>query len=392
MLVGKGVEEPVGFQEGIRLPAENCVILQAYLRPSRRVLFESLQSKFDGELDVLLYGRTPAHRRSLAPPDATTVRCVHLKAPTVRVSYRNAFTVPIGLRSALDRLAPGTVVAGWNLSSMKAAKWAASRGRRFAIWSEETRAAAEQRPLPRSREWMRRRVLQLASLGLAAGAESADYFRLLGFDGPVRLVPNAIAAEDDLASIPLDSTRGHQTDSDELHFLFSGALLPIKGIDLLVRNWTSLTGNLSVSSHLHIAGEGPMRPEIEEAARRDPNIHYYGFVRGAEYVELFARCDVMIIPSRLDCNPLVVIEALWAGLPLILSRKAGNWPEALRGNGFMIDPQNLGTVREAIEWIAAASTVEMSVLRTRSRQLASWYSLDRAASEFAAALNEPGQQ
>ena len=62
---------------------------------------------------------------------------------------------------------------------------------------------------------------------------------------------------------------------------------------------------------------------------------------------------------KLDPNPLSVIEALWAGLPLILSNRVGNQHEALviGKNGWLFDQQSGDAVREVLEkWTALTET------------------------------------
>jgi glycosyltransferase involved in cell wall biosynthesis len=59
----------------------------------------------------------------------------------------------------------------------------------------------------------------------------------------------------------------------------------------------------------------------------------------------------LLLPSLRDPNPLSVIEALWAGLPLLISDRCGNWPEAVEQgvNGWVIDPTSQTELCRAFE-------------------------------------------
>lgn len=56
-------------------------------------------------------------------------------------------------------------------------------------------------------------------------------------------------------------------------------------------------------------------------------------------IALYAMSDVFLLPSLSDPNPLSCIEALWAGLPMLISCHCGNYPEVVRlgENGYVFD-------------------------------------------------------
>jgi glycosyltransferase involved in cell wall biosynthesis len=57
--------------------------------------------------------------------------------------------------------------------------------------------------------------------------------------------------------------------------------------------------------------------------------------------DLFRRADVFVLPSRGDCTPLAVAEALACGLPVVAT-PVGGMPEMVRhgGNGLLVPPQD----------------------------------------------------
>jgi glycosyltransferase involved in cell wall biosynthesis len=67
-----------------------------------------------------------------------------------------------------------------------------------------------------------------------------------------------------------------------------------------------------------------------------------------------------------------VIEALWAGLPLILSDRVGNHPETLLPgeNGWLFNPDSLPATRDVLERWIGASTHELDLQGRASARLA----------------------
>lgn len=70
---------------------------------------------------------------------------------------------------------------------------------------------------------------------------------------------------------------------------------------------------LTPGASLHIVGDGPLRPQCEQAANGREWLQYHGTQRGQSLRELALASDVAIIPGRLG---LAVLEMASAGLPM----------------------------------------------------------------------------
>ncbi|MEO8845567.1 MAG: glycosyltransferase family 4 protein, partial [Kofleriaceae bacterium] len=92
-------------------------------------------------------------------------------------------------------------------------------------------------------------------------------------------------------------------------------LVPIKGVDIAIA--------AARDHHLVIAGAGP------ETYPHGPGVTFLGAVDAARRDELLATASVVVVPSRVLANgrgegtPLVALEALAAGVPVIASRTGG---------------------------------------------------------------------
>lgn len=147
--------------------------------------------------------------------------------------------------------------------------------------------------------------------------------------------------------------------------------------------------SLSHQLTLLIAGSGDQRPDIERWIRaHDVDIRLLGEQPQRRLTKLYAEADGFALPSLSDPNPISVIEALWAGLPLLLSSRVGSHPECLRDNknGFLFDPcapQSIGT---AVSHWLALSPAQLKNFGEYSLQIArNSFDPDKVVSTF---LNE----
>jgi glycosyltransferase involved in cell wall biosynthesis len=111
---------------------------------------------------------------------------------------------------------------------------------------------------------------------------------------------------------------------------YLGRLVPIKGIDVLVEACRRLP-----RASLVIAGAGPERERLEalaqaaQAASPGLSVRFAGELRGGARDALFAAADVLVVPSvnlrggRTEGTPVVALEALGAGVPLVATDVGG---------------------------------------------------------------------
>ena len=114
---------------------------------------------------------------------------------------------------------------------------------------------------------------------------------------------------------------GGSVDGD--YALYVGRLTPEKGVSTLLEAWRTLGPELP----LRIVGDGPLAPEVGEAARRQSGVTFLGQQPQAEVRRLMGSARLLVFPSEwYEGLPMTLIEALAAGLPVVASRigAAGN--------------------------------------------------------------------
>ncbi|KAB2847823.1 MAG: glycosyltransferase [Hyphomicrobiaceae bacterium] len=108
---------------------------------------------------------------------------------------------------------------------------------------------------------------------------------------------------------------------DAADFLFVGELRRLKGVDVLIEAVALL--NRSRRTRLAIVGEGPDGCEFEELASRlglDGLVRFHGTMPARE---AFALGRTLVVPSRAESLPYIVLEAAAAGIPLIAADVGG---------------------------------------------------------------------
>lgn len=129
-----------------------------------------------------------------------------------------------------------------------------------------------------------------------------------------------------------------------------------KGIRYLLEAMKNLAAQ-NKSIELMIAGDGPLRSEIEEyiiATNLTESIHYIGKLNFDEKESFFSHIDALVLPAITlhhdqDGIPVVLMEAISYGLPIISTNISGI-PEICINNynGFLVPERNTEALTEAI--------------------------------------------
>lgn len=152
--------------------------------------------------------------------------------------------------------------------------------------------------------------------------------------------------------------------------LFSGALIPRKGIDLLVRAFVEVASSRR-DCLLDVMGAGPLEPQLQRwASRCSGRIRFLGFKDWSDLPAVYAKADVLCVPSRYDGWGLVVPEGLAAGLPVLATDRTGAAIDLISPgqNGWMVPAGDLRALRDALAEIADLSPERLQQLSQAARQ------------------------
>lgn len=137
--------------------------------------------------------------------------------------------------------------------------------------------------------------------------------------------------------------------SDPRRFIvgFLGRFSEEKGVDIFVEIASRLKDRHDI--HFVMAGDGPLRDEINqkiEAHQLREQVQLIGIVDVSEQVPL---CDIVVVPSRLDGRPNIVLESLAMGIPVVASRVGGLEEIVDKGRtGFLYNPDEVESFVQGI--------------------------------------------
>jgi glycosyltransferase involved in cell wall biosynthesis len=123
-----------------------------------------------------------------------------------------------------------------------------------------------------------------------------------------------------------------------------GRLTPQKGIDVLI-DAVRLLVHRRVAVRLLVGGEGRSREALEHRSRGLP-VRFLGFQDGPR--ALLRQLDVFCVPSRAEALPLVLLEALSAGMPAVAT-DVGDVRLVLDGVVIIVPPDDEVALADALE-------------------------------------------
>lgn len=162
----------------------------------------------------------------------------------------------------------------------------------------------------------------LAELAIALGADRQHTSVVYDGVDTARFSPGCRRAARRRLGLPLD----------QQVVLYVGNLLPVKGPDVLLEAVRLAAPRANFRCHL--IGEGPLRNAIEEAIADDawiPNLRGRIVLHGAkahhELPDWFRAADAVVLPSRSEGVPCVLLEAAAVAAGVVIATRVGGVPE-----------------------------------------------------------------
>jgi glycosyltransferase involved in cell wall biosynthesis len=153
---------------------------------------------------------------------------------------------------------------------------------------------------------------------------------------------------------------------DAADFVFVGELRLLKGVDVLIDALACLDAALAATAV--IVGDGPDAARFRQQAAAAGLAGQVRFAGAMPAREAFSQGRMLVMPSRAESFPYVVLEAGAAGLPLIAT-DVGGIPEITAGTPVRLlppdDPLALAAAMRAALAAPAELDASAAALRTR---------------------------
>jgi glycosyltransferase involved in cell wall biosynthesis len=232
-----------------------------------------------------------------------------------------------------------------------------------------------------------------ADVLIACGPHISDWLATeFGRTKDVFVMPNAVDNAHFRKPVPSEVLHRFRAEHDlrGVTACYVGRLDREKDLETLLR------AIAKTSVTLVIAGDGPLRPKLEEVARRQPaadRMRFIGWVPQRELPTVYQACDIFVLPSittRLvrETWGMAVNEAMNAGLPVIGTPAVGAVAGGLvtdGSTGWVVPERDEAALARALGE-AAANGEERRLRGARGQALVTQYTHAAAADVFSSAL------
>jgi len=231
--------------------------------------------------------------------------------------------------------------------------------------------------------------LRNASCLHALSEPEAREFRSFGLRNPIAVVPNGIS-EAWLRSAGDAQRFRHAfavTSSPRILFFLS-RITPKKGLHLLIESiranakaftgWILLVAGVDEFDH-----QRELESLVDQYGLRN-SVRFIGPLYGDMKRDAFSAADAFVLPSHSEGWPMVVLEALGAGVP-VFTTTAVPFPELLEHRaGWMVEP-SVNSIGASLPDLLLRSPAELHEMGNRGRALvASRLTWDAVATELSA--------
>jgi glycosyltransferase involved in cell wall biosynthesis len=369
------------------------LILTEIISPYRIPVFNALAEHDGLDLHIIFLAETDeALRQWCVYKDEIHFSYQVLPSWRWRAGKKGALLNP-GLGAALKRGNPQAIICGgYNyLASWQALWWARRRRVRFVLWSESNRE--DRRSGQAWIERMKQYFLRHCDAFVVPGKSAFAYLQHLGVGAPnIFTAPNAVdnayfalAAENASAQ---QSWHRQRLGLPARFILYSGRLVPEKGVFDLLEAYAMLESGHREQVGLVFAGDGVSRGELVERAQqiRPGLVCFPGFAQREDLAVLYSLAEALILPTHSDTWGLVVNEAMVCGLPVVVTAVAGCVQDLVEDgwNGCVVPPRDPDRLTLAIRSLLEQPETRMQ-MSEHSRNRIQHYSPEACAQGLAQA-------
>ena len=222
------------------------------------------------------------------------------------------------------------------------------------------------------------------SLVIAPSQNLAKQISAEGVHTPVRYITNPVVFGDSTAVVPAQR-------SPDFTVLYAGRLGPEKNIPYLLNAFAALL-KTEPTAMLWIAGSGPEGPVLQSLCGQlgiTNQVRFLGFLDHPTLARHYAACDVFVLPSLMETQGLVVMEAMWFSRPVIVTSAIVSADELVRHgvNGYIVNPSSVDDLTQRLGTLAADAGLR-TTMGTSSRDRAGAYMPEHVVDALEAAYRE----
>lgn len=211
--------------------------------------------------------------------------------------------------------------------------------------------------LERLFDWIHGTIYQRSAWIIAIDRFCLDQTLAHGAGDKTSLLMNAVDRDQFRPDADLRNTMRQALScrDDEFVLFFVGRLEEIKQLDRLIAALPLVRAFMPV--RLLVAGDGSHRPRLESLVAElglGELVTFLGKVSHDRLPGYYNLADALVLPSRMEGVPMVILESLACGTPVIATA-VGGIPDLVRNgeNGQLLDAAEPATIALALQTVAA---------------------------------------
>lgn len=218
----------------------------------------------------------------------------------------------------------------------------------------------------------------------ACSEQEVPGLRAFGLNNPVAVIPNGIGSSWLMSEG--DGARFRDRfgiPREKRILLYLSRITPVKGLPLLIEALTAVRRQLDDWTVVIAGGDqfGHLSEVQEAVSRRRLGEHvvFTGLLDGQDKRDAFAAAELFVLPTRREAAPVVVLEALGAGVPVVTT-KGAPWEDLVRHRcGWWVEVDS-GAIAEALKAAMGKGPEELRFMGGRGKELVAFrYSWERSA-------------
>jgi glycosyltransferase involved in cell wall biosynthesis len=202
----------------------------------------------------------------------------------------------------------------------------------------------------------------------------------------VRCIRNGIDLAQVVPTVERSATRAQLGVAPDTFVVGTvGRLMPIKGFEYLIEAFAQLRRQQGPhESKLVIVGDGPSRAVLEQCAESHGLSHDVKFLgMRTDVYNLMRAFDVFALSSLHEGVPMVLLEAMALGVPIVASR-VGGIPEILEDctEAVLVPAKDPEALSRAIRVVAGSSELRAELIRAARVRVETQFSIQSSAAKM----------
>ncbi len=313
--------------------------------PYRVDLFYYLQTQVKEYNFYVVYTNQSESDRNWTVQNEKLKNSIVLKSKVLKMKgkpYDRYIHFPPNLGKILDKIKPDALIAfEYNPAALQGLMWCRVHKIPFIHLTDGT--LYSERNIGMIQKLSRKAIIKGADACIASSTKAREKLLAYGFN-----------EEKIFLSFLTVNAKPYQRNLRKAiqgRLLYVGRICEGKGIDLLFEALHKMNGDYS----LHIVGSGESE-QIENLKRLANELElgyrvvWCGYKEGEALVNEYMEASAFVLPTREDCFGLVLLEALFSGVPVVSSMYADGAYDLIEHgvNGLIIDPYDSQEFAKAI--------------------------------------------